>query len=282
MRKNKKTEVLMKKQVLSLFLLCSISAISFSALGMQRDMSTTDSEQPLTELDEQLKKALTIDTGLISSYEDIKSLIQQGASVNIGSIEGNTPIYFSVLFEDLEKTKKWIQLGAEIDRKNVSSLTPLLMSAMQNNMPITTYLLEHGGIKNIDSKSSFGAIALNIAIKNKNRKMQKLLLGWGANPVDEATTKLRDALIAKTKLWNENIGNVSQAVQIHVPVIALSHLILEYICAFEKDKPLDFEGRVQQKKDRSLQNKRDIKNRLLALQAPGTSLNGQKEPYEKK
>ena len=63
--------------------------------------------------------------------------------------------------------------------------------------------------------------------------MQKLLLGWGAQPVDAATDNLRNTLLYKTLNWNRNIYSMQNIIAAHVPVQPLVHLILEYLYVFD-------------------------------------------------
>lgn len=244
---------------------------------MEKDASTKDAEQASAELDVQLKAVM--EEG--SSYEVMKSLVQQGANVDTCNSEKRTPIYWAINENDLETIQELIQRDAIINTQDYELETPLHWSVKKNNMPIIKYLLEHGGITGIELKNSYNHTALGIAVQQKNLKVQKLLLGWGAQPIDEATTKRRDALRVKTKRWSDNISDIRQTVQTHVPVASLSNLILEYTYVFSK-KPgsialLDFDGRFQQNKDRSLQRRLD---RMFKEFAP--LLSSQKDPYEKK
>ena len=110
--------------------------------------------------------------------EDIAStlfLLSKGADPNIKCTMGETPLYQAVEMEKIEQIKLLLKKGADPNITNDDGLSPLHVAVNKQNISIVKLLLKYGANPNIKSKL-YHQTPLHLAIKNNADPIFLLLL----------------------------------------------------------------------------------------------------------
>ncbi len=138
----------------------------------------------LDKLDEELLSILNSKPRDKKDIERIVSLIEQGATPNALSKNGDSALFFAVSIEDLDICQKLIGLGADV---NITHSTPIgaspsiiSMAANYCNYEIVELLIKSGAV--LDSTPEFPHNnPLNLAAYEMNPRIVELLIASGAN-----------------------------------------------------------------------------------------------------
>ena len=108
-------------------------------------------------------------------------LLLKGADVNKENYNGYTPLtaHFSSNLFNKEFLDRLIQNNVEINNPDFDGDTPLHFAVMNNNIEAVEYLLENGANANVKNKD--GITPLHIAVKEKNYDITARLLDAGAD-----------------------------------------------------------------------------------------------------
>ena len=109
-----------------------------------------------------------------------RSLIRQGADVNLAQPDGTTALYWAAEKNDPELVGLLIQAGADANAASRYGYTPLFMAALNGNGAIVEALLKAGG--NSNAATSDGETPLMIAARTGIVSAVSVLLAHGANP----------------------------------------------------------------------------------------------------
>ena len=117
-------------------------------------------------------------------WEDILELLLNFNKITIGiplidikDISGNTPLHYSIEFNNLNATKKLLNNDADPEAKNKSGISCLHMAIEVGNIEILRLLLKKS--ININITDFKGETLLHYAIKNKRYNILNLLLKEG-------------------------------------------------------------------------------------------------------
>ncbi|TGL97479.1 hypothetical protein EHQ76_15205 [Leptospira barantonii] len=115
---------------------------------------------------------------LAKNLETAKLLVQSGADVNAREKDsGNTALHVSIQFNQTRIAKLLIENGADINAKNDSLRTPIFFADRESTLK---FLLESGAILD-DQKDAFGRTPLYYSILHEKLKVAKLLIQSGAD-----------------------------------------------------------------------------------------------------
>ena len=116
---------------------------------------------------------------------------------------GWTPIYRSIIANNLNVLSDLLKLGANPNLQNNIGETPLYLCVDIDNFEATTILLQKNADCNIQKKD--GTTPLHLAIKKNKEKFIKILLEYGANPniINKLYSQTATHLAMKNKLGKE-------------------------------------------------------------------------------
>ena len=118
------------------------------------------------------------------SLDAIKILLRYGADIDAtySDIGGGTPLLTALFNGHVEAARLLIEAGADPSVKGEEGDSPLRWAVTEGDYDFTSYLLDKGAGRTIDSFSGLeGATALGIAVKKLDLDMIRLLIHSGAN-----------------------------------------------------------------------------------------------------
>ena len=162
----------------------------------------------------QIKKDIIDSNNLISNSSPAFQFCQKVTEINNQNEKGETPIYLSILSNNILSLKDLLLLGANPNIPNNSGDTPLFLSIYKNDFNSFLFLLKYKTDCNIQNKK--GESPLHIAVQIKEKKFIKALLMNNANPnsknlLGQTPTHLAiiNMLDEETlKLFKENKGDI--------------------------------------------------------------------------
>ena len=137
------------------------------------------------------------------------------SEINNQNENGYTPVYLSVLSNNIQALKELISLNADINIPNNLNETPLFLSVNKNNFDAFLILMKYNADCNIQNIK--GDTPLHIAIQNKEKKFIEMLLKNNSNPnipnFTQGQTPTHLAIINKSdeeilKLFKKYKGNI--------------------------------------------------------------------------
>ena len=112
--------------------------------------------------------------------ESLNFLLKGGASPNVYSNDGITPLLEAVGSQNSKIVATLLENGADPNLSNKQGVSPLIFAASKNNFGILKNLIDHNA--NINHASTIGETALFAAVANNQIANTNLLLKKGANP----------------------------------------------------------------------------------------------------
>ncbi len=137
--------------------------------------------------------------------ELVAQLLAKGASVNIKSKSGSSPLHFASVLGVPDIVELLISHGAELDAKGEGGTTPLFLAARYDRNEVAEILLAHGAKSEVLSIE--GTTPLVIAALNGNSATVEVLLRHGANPNfrdNQGMSSLRYVLNIQSKFYSLN------------------------------------------------------------------------------
>ena len=113
----------------------------------------------------------------------VRTLIKQGADVNIQGSDGATPLLWIARTDDLETADALLKAGAKVAIPNALGITPVYAAAENGNAAMLRRLLDAGA--SVTTTDSAGDTLLMAAVRAGNPDAVQLLLERGA-PVNAA------------------------------------------------------------------------------------------------
>ena len=132
----------------------------------------------------------------------VKTLIEQGASVNHGGVDGNTPLHLTARFERI-KTMQAVPRDFKTDPNitNKEGRTPLHIACVSGNLDGVKLLINHGAC--VCTKDIGNNTPLSLAVLNNHSSIVSALLSeFGCDPNDgvslHTASRLGDLSMVKT------------------------------------------------------------------------------------
>jgi hypothetical protein len=113
----------------------------------------------------------------------VRSLIEQGADVNVQGSDGATALLWIARTDDLETAAVLLKVGAKVAIPNALGITPVYAAAEQGNAAMLRRLLDAGA--SVTTTDAGGDTLLMAAVRAGNPDAVQLLLDRGA-PVNAA------------------------------------------------------------------------------------------------
>ena len=127
----------------------------------------------------------------------VRLLVEQGADVNEGNINGFTPVHLASGHGHLDVVRYLVEQGASLDKINNDGWTPLFAAAFRGYIEVVRFLLEQGADR--EKVDNTGWTPLHWAAANSHLDVAMLLMSYGADlnartnggrlPIDLARTE---------------------------------------------------------------------------------------------
>jgi ankyrin repeat protein len=101
------------------------------------------------------------------------SLLQSGATVNVRSLRGNTPLHFAITAGRYDVVQLLLERGADVDLQSKYHGTPLHLAVFYNYPTFTQLLLESGA--NVHVRDKGGSTPYQLASRLGNTQIMQLL-----------------------------------------------------------------------------------------------------------
>ncbi|MGR9101114.1 MAG: ankyrin repeat domain-containing protein [Gammaproteobacteria bacterium] len=136
----------------------------------------------------------------------VKLLLSFGADVDAKTQEGQTPLIYAALFNEITVMEALLAKGATVDAMDISAMSPLNYAAGFGYDEAVRLLLSHGA--NVGQKGEFGATPLHSAANNGQRHVIDLLLKQGADidSVDDFGSTPLLMLIYRYGMQNDKVA----------------------------------------------------------------------------
>jgi ankyrin repeat protein len=131
----------------------------------------------------------------IATEELISTIKGKGISINETDSNGNSPLHIAILKGEKDYARSLIHQGADLNLKNNLELSPLHLAAFLNDDELVRRLLQKGA--EIDIKGNSGYTPLHIVTELNHITMAKELLNMGAKKGIKTDQKLTPGAIAK-------------------------------------------------------------------------------------
>ena len=193
-----------------------------------------------------------IDAARNTDREALRTLLQQGASVNATEADGTTALHWASYRDDLESADVLLRAGAKVNTANDLGVTPLWTASLNGSAAMVRRLLQAGANPNLALLA--GETPVMVASRSGNPDVVEQLLAKGANPNARGArgqTALMWAVAQKhadvVKVLLAHGADVHARSSVLGQVMAVPpHGILEYNreIPFGGDTPLMFAARV--------------------------------------
>lgn len=113
----------------------------------------------------------------------VKELLDHGADINAlgGFAGGKTPLIAAFLAGHNDLVQLLLRRGARVDtRETIAERTPLIESAIDANLRLANFLVDHNA--DVNARDRTGATALMWAAQSGSLEITRLLLAHGADP----------------------------------------------------------------------------------------------------
>jgi uncharacterized protein len=135
------------------------------------------------------------DAAMRGDYAAVRSLVREGADVNLGQADGATALHWAAYHGDTDLASLLLEAGANPATANRNGSTPLWLAASQGDATMISTLLAGGADAN--EELPLGRRPLMLAARSGNVDAVRALLEHGADPnaseSDRGTTALMQA-----------------------------------------------------------------------------------------
>ena len=166
-------------------------------------------------INSQIDNSINKNQNIFSDFSQINNYCTNISEINNQNENGYTPIYLTILSNNIQALKELLSLGADLNIPNNLNETPLYLSVKINNFDSFLILLKYNPDCNIQNIK--GDTPLHLAIQKKEKKFIEILLNNKSNPnIQNFTlgqTPVHLAVINKLdeevlKLLKKNKGNI--------------------------------------------------------------------------
>ena len=142
------------------------------ALTMAGVLAATAAAAPLSDIADAVEKG---------DKNTLRSLLRQGADVNVPQVDGTTALHWAVYRDDVQTAKLLVSHGADVDARNRYDVPPLSLACTNGNAEIVHLLIEGGADPNATLRG--GETVLMTASRTGNLAVVETLLSAGADPL---------------------------------------------------------------------------------------------------
>ncbi|XP_072764185.1 protein phosphatase 1 regulatory subunit 12B isoform X6 [Anoplolepis gracilipes] len=182
-----------------------------------------------------------------SDKEEVVRLLQKGADINTGNVDGLTALHQACIDDDLDMVEFLVEQGADINRGDNEGWTPLHATASCGFISIAKYLIEQGC--NLAAVNNDGELALDIAESDEMEDMLQQHINKAGIDCDQARSEEEQSMLNDAKAWRsgtpgkDSIHPRSGATALHVAAakgyIKVMHILLQARCNVDAQ---DFDG----------------------------------------
>ncbi|XP_020283000.1 protein phosphatase 1 regulatory subunit 12A isoform X3 [Pseudomyrmex gracilis] len=182
-----------------------------------------------------------------SDKEEVVRLLQKGADINTGNVDGLTALHQACIDDDLDMVEFLVEQGADINRGDNEGWTPLHATASCGFISIAKYLIEQGC--NLAAVNNDGELALDIAESDEMEDMLQQHINKAGIDCDQARSEEERSMLNDAKAWRsgapgkDSIHPRSGATALHVAAakgyIKVMHILLQARCNVDAQ---DFDG----------------------------------------
>ncbi|KYN13000.1 Protein phosphatase 1 regulatory subunit 12A [Trachymyrmex cornetzi] len=182
-----------------------------------------------------------------SDKEEVVRLLQRGADINTGNVDGLTALHQACIDDDLDMVEFLVEQGADINRGDNEGWTPLHATASCGFISIAKYLIEQGC--NLAAVNNDGELALDIAESDEMEDMLQQHINKAGIDCDQARSEEERSMLNDAKSWRsgapgkDSMHPRSGATALHVAAakgyIKVMHILLQARCNVDAQ---DFDG----------------------------------------
>ncbi|XP_018394124.1 PREDICTED: protein phosphatase 1 regulatory subunit 12B [Cyphomyrmex costatus] len=182
-----------------------------------------------------------------SDKEEVVRLLQRGADINTGNVDGLTALHQACIDDDLDMVEFLVEQGADINRGDNEGWTPLHATASCGFISIAKYLIEQGC--NLAAVNNDGELALDIAESDEMEDMLQQHINKAGIDCDQARSEEEHSMLNDAKAWRsgapskDSMHPRSGATALHVAAakgyIKVMHILLQARCNVDAQ---DFDG----------------------------------------
>ncbi|XP_070510459.1 protein phosphatase 1 regulatory subunit 12A isoform X3 [Cardiocondyla obscurior] len=182
-----------------------------------------------------------------SDKEEVVRLLQKGADINTGNVDGLTALHQACIDDDLDMVEFLVEQGADIDRGDNEGWTPLHATASCGFISIAKYLIEQGC--NLAAVNNDGELALDIAESDEMEDMLQQHINKAGIDCDQARSEEERSMLNDAKAWRsgasgkDSVHPRTGATALHVAAakgyIKVMHILLQARCNVDAQ---DFDG----------------------------------------
>ncbi|GAB1863890.1 Protein phosphatase 1 regulatory subunit 12A-like isoform X2 [Camponotus japonicus] len=182
-----------------------------------------------------------------SDKEEVVRLLQKGADINTGNVDGLTALHQACIDDDLDMVEFLVEQGADINRGDNEGWTPLHATASCGFISIAKYLIEQGC--NLAAVNNDGELALDIAESDEMEDMLQQHINKAGIDCDQARSEEEQSMLNDAKAWRSGVPGKdsvhprSGATALHVAAakgyIKVMHILLQARCNVDAQ---DFDG----------------------------------------
>jgi ankyrin repeat protein len=138
-------------------------------------------------------QSVVADAAMQRNDAEVRSLLREGADVNLGQADGATALHWAAHHGDADLARLLLEAGADVFAANRNGSTPLWLAASRGDATMLETMLEHGADAN--EALPLGRRPLMLAARSGSVDAVRVLLNHGADPNASETERGTTALM---------------------------------------------------------------------------------------
>ncbi|XP_031365127.1 protein phosphatase 1 regulatory subunit 12A isoform X9 [Apis dorsata] len=136
--------------------------------------------------------------------EEVVRLLQKGADINTGNVDGLTALHQACINDDLDMVEFLVEKGADINCGDNEGWTPLHATASCGFISIAKYLIEKGC--NLAAVNYDGQLALDIAESVEMEDMLQQHISKAGIDCDQARSEEERSMLNDARAWQSGVA----------------------------------------------------------------------------
>ncbi|XP_012347411.1 protein phosphatase 1 regulatory subunit 12A isoform X7 [Apis florea] len=136
--------------------------------------------------------------------EEVVRLLQKGADINTGNVDGLTALHQACINDDLDMVEFLVEKGADINCGDNEGWTPLHATASCGFISIAKYLIEKGC--NLAAVNYDGQLALDIAESVEMEDMLQQHINKAGIDCDQARSEEERSMLNDARAWQSGVA----------------------------------------------------------------------------